>query len=187
MAYIDPLDPADAPPRAREVLNDIVTRTGSAGAMIRTMAHSPALLQGYLDLSRAMKRAKLPRATSEKVSLAVQEWIGCELCLAAHKSAGKAAGLSETDISMARQGTATHPAEAALLDFAVRVLVEPSGLAEQDVLGLRTHGWSDRAINDVVGLVALNQLTGSFNLAAGLRPDGTDEDLAAASADRASG
>jgi hypothetical protein len=31
-------------------------------------------------------------------------------------------------------------------------------------------GYSDREILDVVGLVALNVLTGSFNLVAGLEP-----------------
>ena len=77
------------------------------------MAHSPALLQGYLELSRAMKRSALPRPISEKISLAVQEWIGCALCLTAHTAAGRAAGLSETDLALARQATATD-ARAAL-------------------------------------------------------------------------
>ncbi|MGK4593762.1 hypothetical protein [Amycolatopsis sp. w19] len=35
---------------------------------------------------------------------------------------------------------------------------------------LRRHGWSDQHIADTVGLVALNLLTGSFNLVAGLEP-----------------
>lgn len=170
MPRIRPLEPADAPDGAREILDDLIGRHGDAGAMVRTMAHSPALLRGYLDLSRAMKRAKLSRAVSEKVSLAVQGWIGCELCLEAHTAAGRAAGLTETDISLARQGTATDPAEAALLAYALRVLVEPSTLSDDDHADLRDRGWSQRTIADIVGLVALNQLTGSFNLVAGLRP-----------------
>ena len=52
------------------------------------MAHSPALLDGYLGLSRAMKRVRIPRALSEKLSLAVQEWIGCGTCREAHIEAG---------------------------------------------------------------------------------------------------
>jgi AhpD family alkylhydroperoxidase len=138
--------------------------------MVRTMAHSPALLQGYLELSRAMKRSALPRPLSEKISLAVQEWIGCALCLAAHAAAGRAAGLSETDIALARQATATDAREAVLLTYAVRVLTEPGSLTDADLAELRRHGWSDRVLADVVGLVALNQLTGSFNLLAGLEP-----------------
>lgn len=170
MRHLDPLEPARAPQRSRELLTEIIERRGSAGDMIRTMAHSPAGLQGYLDLSRAMKRTRLPWALSEKVSLAVQEWIGCALCLEAHAEAGRAAGLNETDIALARDGTATDQREAALVSFGLRVLAEPSSITNHDIAGLRAHGWSDRLIADVVGLVALNQLTGSFNLVAGIEP-----------------
>src|SRR3954470_12117948 len=98
MARLTPLAPADAPERSRHLLQEIVERHGEVGAMTATMANSPALLQGYLELSRAMKRIKLPRTLSEKISLAVQEWLGCALCLAAHTEAARAAGLSDTDI-----------------------------------------------------------------------------------------
>ena len=134
------------------------------------MAHSPALLQGYLELSRAIKRVKLPRTLSEKISLAVQEWLGCALCLAAHTEAARDAGLSEADISLARQGTSTDAREAVLLTYAVQVLAEPSSITGEDIAGLRRHGWSDRTLADVVGLVSLNHLTGAFNLVAGLEP-----------------
>lgn len=170
MRRLTALDPADAPDKSREMLNDIISRRGSVGEMVATMAHSPALLQGYLDLSRAMKRTKLPRALSEKISLAVQEWIGCDLCLDAHTQAAQAAGLSDTDIALARQGTSADAREAALIAMAVRVLAEPSSLTDQDVADLRAHGWSDRIIAELPGLVALNLLTGSFNLLAGLEP-----------------
>ncbi|MFC7358805.1 hypothetical protein [Nocardioides astragali] len=50
----------------------LVERHGQVGAMVRTMAHSPAVLGGYLQLSRGMKRAKLDRRTSELVSIALQ-------------------------------------------------------------------------------------------------------------------
>ncbi|MEV0143735.1 MULTISPECIES: carboxymuconolactone decarboxylase family protein [unclassified Nonomuraea] len=170
MRRLTALDPAEAPGRSRELLDDIIARRGGVGEMVATMAHSPALLQGYLDFSRAMKRSKLPRALSEKISLAVQEWIGCGLCLDAHTKGAQAAGLSETDIALARQGTSTDAREAALIAVAVRVLAEPSSITDQDVAGLRAHGWSDRVIAELPGLVALNLLTGSFNLLAGLEP-----------------
>jgi AhpD family alkylhydroperoxidase len=174
MRNLHPLDPAEAPDKSAELLNDIIGRRGSVGDMVSTMAHSPALLQGYLEFSRAMKRVKLPRPLSEKLALAVQEWIGCGTCLAAHTEAGRAAGLSETDITLARQGTSTDTREAALLTFAVRVLAEPSSLTSLDVTALRDHGWSDRIIAEVTGLVTLNLLTGAFNLVAGIKPTTDD-------------
>jgi AhpD family alkylhydroperoxidase len=170
MRNLAPLKPEDAPEKSRELLDGIIGRHGSAGDMAATMAHSPALLQGYLDFSRAMKRAKLPRQLSEKISLAAQGWIGCRTCMAAHVAAAEAAGLSETDIALAREATATNPREAALLTFAVRVLAEPATITTDDITELRTQGWTDRTIADVVGLVTLNQLTGAFNLVAGNQP-----------------
>lgn len=170
MRRFAPLEPATATGKSKELLQDILDRRGGVGEMVATMAHSPALLEGYLNLSRAMRRAKLPRALSEKVSLAVQEWIGCGTCLQAHTEAGRAAGLSEADIALARQGTSTDAREAALIAVAVRVLAEPSSLTDADVAELRAHGWSDRIIAEIVGVVALNYLTGAFNLLAGLQP-----------------
>src|SRR5918994_1973005 len=93
--------------RAHDLLADLWERhDGAVGPMVRAMAGSPAVLSGYLELSRAMKRSKLPRAVTERISLAV----------------------------------------------------------------LRANGWRDRDVLDVVGLVALNVLTGSFNLVAGIEP-----------------
>ncbi|MFB7823912.1 carboxymuconolactone decarboxylase family protein [Streptomyces hydrogenans] len=165
------LTPEQAQGRARELLGDIVERHGSAGEMVSTMAHSPAMIEGYLSLSRAMKRVKIPRALSEKLSLAVQEWIGCGTCREAHESAGRAAGLTESDIALARQGTSTDPREAALIGLALKVLAEPGALGDADVAEVRAHGWSDRVLAEVVGVVSLNLLTGAFNLLAGIQPD----------------
>ena len=49
--------------------------------MVRIMVNSPTLLGGYLQLSRAMKRAKPDRRISERISIAIQVRQGCELCL----------------------------------------------------------------------------------------------------------
>ncbi|CAM4172399.1 carboxymuconolactone decarboxylase family protein [Kibdelosporangium persicum] len=170
MRNLTPLAPADAPQRSSELLGEIIDRHGSVGDMVATMAHSPALLQGYLDLSKAMKRVKLHRQLSEKVALAVQSWIGCETCLAAHTEAARAAGLSETDIVLAREGAATDRRESTLVSFALRVLAEPGSITGDDIAELRQHGWTDRIIVEVVGLVALNLMTGAFNLVAGIEP-----------------
>ena len=48
------------------------------------------------------------------------------------------------------------------------VLTEPARLGDVDVLGLVDHGYSKQEVLGVVGIVALNQRTGSFNLVAGV-------------------
>ena len=49
MPRLHPLNPEQATSTAKTVLGGIIERHGNAGPMVRTMAHSPALLQGYLD------------------------------------------------------------------------------------------------------------------------------------------
>ena len=161
------IDPDQASGAVKQTLDEL-SRRGPLGPMIRGMANSTALLRGYLELSRAMKRSHLDRRVSERLSLSVQEWIGCDYCLAAHTEAARQLGLSETDIALARQGTATDPKVAALVAFAQQIAAAPSEVSDEQVAELRDLGWRDEQIADVVGLVALNILTGSFNLVAGI-------------------
>lgn len=163
--------PESAVGKAGDLLGDIIARSGSAGSMVRTMGGSPSVLGGYLDLSRAMKRTRLERAISERISLAVQAKQGCALCLAAHTSGARAAGVTDAEIELAKQGTSSDPLIAAIVDFGRRVHAEPASITDADIDELRRLGYRDRDVLDVVGLVALNVLTGSFNLVAGLEPE----------------
>jgi AhpD family alkylhydroperoxidase len=167
-ARFRPLSPLEAEGKARELLADLVRRHGRVGDMVATMAHSPAVLAGYLDLSRAMKRAALDRALGERVSVAVQARLGCQTCLDAHVDAARAVGVSDAEIELARTAGSADPRAAALLEFAMKVFTAPASVSDDDVVGLLAHGYSEREVVDVVGIVALNQLTGSFNLVAGL-------------------
>ena len=138
--------------------------------MVRTMAGSPSVLGGYLELSRAMKRSRLDRAIAERISLAVQARLGCELCLEAHTSAAHAAGVDDEEIERAKLGTSADERIAALVEFGARVHQAPSSITDDHIRRLRDLGFRDRDVLDVVGLVALNVLTGTFNLVAGLEP-----------------
>ena len=136
--------------------------------MVATMAHSPAVLAGYLELSRAMKRAQLDRKLSERVSIAVQARLRCRTCLDAHIEAARTVGVGDDEIEAAHTADSAHEGVAALLRFAISVLTEPASVDDADIVGLLDHGYSEQEVLDVVGIVALNQLTGSFNLVVGL-------------------
>ncbi|MFI6322016.1 carboxymuconolactone decarboxylase family protein [Nonomuraea sp. NPDC050556] len=132
------------------------------------MAHSPAVLGGYLELNRALKRAKLDRRVSERISLAVQERQGCDLCLNAHADAARSLGVSEDEIALAKKGTSADPKIAAMVAFGYLVYTEPASITDEQMNELRSFGYSEREIADVVGVVAINVMTGAFNLVAGL-------------------
>jgi uncharacterized peroxidase-related enzyme len=168
MARIEPVDHSRASGKARELLDELAARVGDLGPMVSAMANAPAVLRGYLELNRAMKRSHLDRRISERIALAVQEWIGCEYCLAAHTQAARELGLSDRDIELARQGTATDAKIAAMVAFGQQLIAAPSEVSDQQIDELRGFGYSDEQIAEVVGLVSLQLLTGAFNLVAGI-------------------
>jgi uncharacterized peroxidase-related enzyme len=170
MSRLEPLTPATAKGASKDLLSDLVARHGIVGEMVSTMAHSPAVLGGYLQLSRAMKRAKLDRRISERISIAVQSLQGCELCLQSHREAAEKLGIPADELERAEHGTSADPAVAAMIALGVAVYRHPSEITDADIETLRRFGYSDREITDVVGIVALNVLTGAFNLLAGRRP-----------------
>ena len=102
--------------------------------------------------------------------MAVQDQLGCATCLAADTDAARGAGVPDDEIALARQGTSADPSIAAIVAFARQVHLAPATVDEATLAGLRAHGYRDRDALDVVGLVALNLLTGSFNLVAGIEP-----------------
>jgi uncharacterized peroxidase-related enzyme len=168
VARIEPIAMEEAQGTARELLNEVVRRGGDPGPMVRAMANAPALLRGYLDLSRAMKRVRIDRRIRERINLAVHERLQCDYCLVAHTRAARQLGVSDREIQLARQGTSSDPAIAAILAFAQQVLAAPADIGDADLERLRAHGYGDEQIAEVPGLVALQLLTGAFNLVAGI-------------------
>ena len=174
MARIDPIPMDQAQGTARELLDELVERGGEPGPMVRAMANAPALLRGYLDLTRAMKRVHIDRRVVERINLAVHEWLSCDYCLVAHTRAARQLGVPDSEIQLARQGTSSDPATAAVVAFAQQVLAAPAEIGDADVERLRAHGYRDEQIAEVPGLVGLQLLTGGFNLIAGIEPTPDD-------------
>ena len=94
--------------------------------MVRTMANSPAALGGYLQLSRSMKRAKLDRRISERISIAVQVQQGCNTCLDSHVAAARSLGIDDEEIDRARAGTSGDPFIAPMVAYGVQVYTSRS-------------------------------------------------------------
>ena len=168
MTRIQPVAMEEAQGKARELLDELVQRGAEPGPMVRAMANAPALLRGYLDLTRAMKRSHIDRRIVERISLAVHEWLNCDYCLVAHTRAARQLGVPDSEIRLARQGTSSDPAIAPIVAFAQQVLAAPAEIGDADIARLRAHGYRDEQIAEVPGLVGLQLLTGAFNLIAGI-------------------
>lgn len=167
MARLDTLDASTARGSAARMLAQLAER-GMPGEMVSTMAHSPAVLGGYLELNRHTKRVKLARRISELISIAIQARLGCGRCLDAHEAAARTLGVAEADIELARSGAAAAPADVAAVEFGLLCYTRPRDMTDARMQELRAYGFSDREIADIVAVVTLNVLTGTFNLVSGL-------------------
>jgi len=171
MARINPVGGDTATGKAKELLDQVQKKLGFVPNLVRTMAVSPAALEGYLGLSGALAGGALPPKVREQIALAVGEANGCQYCVSAHTAIGKRLGLAEAELTASRDGASSDPKVEAALTFA-RVLVERRGdVSDADLARVREAGWNDAEVAEIVAHVALNVFTNYFNITAGTEID----------------
>lgn len=164
MPRLPAIDPSTATGKAKSLLEGVQKKLGVTPNMVRVMAGSPAVLQGYLDLNSALAAGSLGAQLREQIALTVAEANGCDYCLAAHAALGRRAGLDDAEIAAARRGSASDQKRAAALRLA-RALVENRGrVTDSDVARVRAAGYTDGEILEIIAEVNLNVLTNYVNL-----------------------
>src|SRR5947209_4707626 len=104
MSRMSPVDRDTTNDRLRKTFDVIQKQLGVVPNMMRTMAQSPSVLEGYLAFGSALHRGLLPVALQEQIALVVAEANTCDYCLSAHAVLGRGAGLSSDDIVASRDG-----------------------------------------------------------------------------------
>src|SRR5918999_1661578 len=99
-----------------------VSRTGEVTNFIGVLAGAPAALRAYARMRHELRGGTLPRATRERIALAVAERRGDPYSIAQHARTARDAGLGLDEVSRARSFTSSDPREAALLAFLESVL-----------------------------------------------------------------
>ena len=161
-----------APAASQPQLAAVKKQLGVVPNMFRTIAHSPAALEGYLGLNGALAKGTLDAATRERVALAVAQFNGCNYCLAAHTYLGKnLAKLSESEIDANRRGRSSDAKADAAVVFAVKVVSMRGHLRDEDLSAVRAAGLTDAEIVEIIAHVALNTFTNYVNEVAGTTID----------------
>lgn len=171
MNRIGPIDPNTAQGKAKELLDTIKATSGRVPNILKTMAHSPAVLQAYLGFSGALAGATLPAKVREQIALVVGEDNQCHYCVAAHAAIGKMAGLTPEEVEGGRRGQSPESKTAAILRFAKQLSSHRGNVTDQEWETARKAGCSDEEILEIVALVALNLFTNYVNHVAGTAID----------------
>ena len=163
MSRIPAINPDHATGQAQRLLHGVESKLGFAPNIMRTMANSPAVLQGYLEFSNALTKGNFSPKFREQIALAVSEVNDCQYCLTAHSAIGQSVGLSEEAIGDSRRGESPDTKEATVLAF-TRNFVENRGwVSDDDVTKLRKVGFSQGDIVELIANISLTLFTNYFN------------------------
>ncbi len=163
MSRLPAIQTETAPAKAKELLEAVQTKLKITPNMTRVMANSPAVLKGYLDFSGDLAAGLLSVKLREQIAIAVAEQNACQYCLSAHTTIGKMVGLTDSETEAARSGHADAPKIEAALRFARQIVAKKGRLADADFAAVRSAGWTDGEIAEVIANVALNVFTNYFN------------------------
>jgi AhpD family alkylhydroperoxidase len=92
MQTIQPIQDEQRDSQAQRLLDVVGGELGLAPNMMKTMAQSPAALEGYLNLSGALANGVLDPQLREQIALTVAQTNRCEYSLAAHVTLGAKGG-----------------------------------------------------------------------------------------------
>jgi uncharacterized peroxidase-related enzyme len=165
------IQPETATGKAKELLDGVHAKLKMTPNMMRVMANSPAVLQGYLSLSGALAGGSLDAKLREEIALEIGEQNACQYCVSAHTALGKMTGLTDAEIQSAREGRSNSPKHAAALRLAKEIVAARGRTSESEVEAAQRAGLTDGEIAEVIAHVALNVFTNYFNNTAGVEVD----------------
>ena len=159
-----PATVADAPASTHTALNSVEKQLGRVPNLFRVVANSPAALTGYMQLSAASAQGALDAATRERIALVVAELNGCGYCLSAHTYLGRnVAKLDDAEITANRNGASNDPMADAAVRFAAAVVRQRGQVSNEQVQAVRTAGYTDAQVLDILLAIALNTFTNYVN------------------------
>jgi uncharacterized peroxidase-related enzyme len=165
MSRITLIDPAIATGQTSEQLAQIKGAFGMVPNMFKAAANSPAALSSLWGAFGALGTGRLGAKLGEQIAVAIADRNNCNYCLAAHTGLGRKSGATAQEMSDAQVGRSTDPRTAAALTFALAVVNERAGIETADVDALRSAGFDDEEIVEIVAHIALNLFTNYLNVA----------------------
>lgn len=149
--------------RTAKLFDHILRATGRILNMFRGLANSPAALGAYLQMSESLKTGKLSADERRVIALVVSDELGSPYCIKTHQTLAKMQGMVDHEIKLLLEGRSENEKYAALARF-VRAIIRTAGKIPDDRLSsIRSRGYGDDHITEIVGLIALSTYANYFN------------------------
>ena len=170
------LKPAPLSPAMADLFKLCEDKLGFVPNVFKAFSFDMAKLEGFVGYRNSVMQGEsgLSKVEQEMIAAAVSTQNRCYYCVPSHGSAVR--GLSGDPI-LGEQVVMNYRAadldkrQRAMLDFAVKLTVEPWTIEESDREGLRRVGFSDRDIWDIAAIAGFFNMTNRIASAIDMRPN----------------
>jgi alkylhydroperoxidase family enzyme len=167
-------DELTSPDASAPIIKSIQTAGGAVSKFLGILAESPATLRAYTRLRSELRNGVLPRATRERIALAVAEHRGDEYSINQYSRTARSAGLGLDEVARAREFKSSDEKEQTLLILLEETLKADGRPATHLVEETREAGWSDEEIIEAIAELALSEFQSLFASAAALPLESSD-------------
>lgn len=178
MSRLTAINPESATDATKARLEQYLEETGMVPALLRVMAHSPAVLEGFLALQECLDAGVLDKRLRYRIALAVSQANRSNYCVAAYSALGRAAGLSDEAIRDARRASSPDRRTDAALKFARALEQRPGPTLDRHLARLRSVGFSDAEIAEITARAIIVSLSNYFYHISDIAVDFPPVDLA---------
>lgn len=154
MSYIETIPPEQAEGEVLAMYQRQQAHFGYLPNYARVFCHRPEVMHAWATLIATIRRPMEPRRY-ELVTLAAARALGNTYCSLAHaKALTGLLGMEEVQAMVAGEEGPLSEAELAMMAFAAKVACRAQEVCVEDIEALRTHGFADDEIFDIVAVVA---------------------------------
>jgi uncharacterized peroxidase-related enzyme len=148
-----------APASSASALRALEHGLGFVPNLAATMAESPALVCGFVDLRKTLAGGELTGVEREIVALATSIENDCDYCMAAHSTFALMQDADDGAVAAARAGNAPDDAKlGALYRFARELVARKGHISEAETQALLDAGYTPGALFEVVAQVGCTTL-----------------------------
>lgn len=164
MSRLTSIHPENATDKTADLFGAIKKAMGKVPNAYQTIGIAPDMLAQALQHNAALAKSSLNKKELEAINLLVSEISGCDYCLAAHTLTGKMAGYSVEQTQQLRRGEFPEDAHIdALLKFVKTVVTSHGTLPAEKVESLRSAGFADRQIVEIISAISAILFTNMIN------------------------
>ncbi|MCC7327746.1 MAG: peroxidase-related enzyme [Burkholderiales bacterium] len=166
----------DLPEDIRTRILAVSEKAGFVPNVFVTLAHRPAEFRAFFAYHDALmdKDSGLTKAEREMIVVATSGANDCLYCIVAHGAILRIYAknpLLADQVAVNYRKADITPRQRAMLDFALKVALDSSGISDADFAGLAAHGFSEEDAWDIGAIAAFFALSNRMANLIGMRPN----------------